>query len=140
MGLCSGPAVQRMRILLGNYPAWRLPLDGPKQGADGPPQQHSKQSQDSCPGPVYSHPREPAGGWFNRDPTSSWLEARRQSPSTCTSHSRTAMPPYRKRARTNQDIRKFMQQRYERVTVDAIVVGALGSWDPENDEILETAA
>lgn len=39
-----------------------------------------------------------------------------------------------------QDIREFLQQRYQRVTMDAFVVGAQGSWNPENDKILETAA
>lgn len=35
-----------------------------------------------------------------------------------------------------QPIRDYLQQRYQRVTVDAIVVGALGSWDPANDKVL----
>lgn len=35
-----------------------------------------------------------------------------------------------------QPIKEYLQRRYQKVTVDAIVVGALGSWDTANDKVL----
>ncbi|XP_075530124.1 uncharacterized protein LOC142563455 [Dermacentor variabilis] len=35
-----------------------------------------------------------------------------------------------------EPVRSHLAQRYQRVTVDAIVIGALGSWDPGNDSVL----
>lgn len=35
-----------------------------------------------------------------------------------------------------QPVRQFLLRRFQKVTVEAIVVGALGSWDPGNDKVL----
>lgn len=36
----------------------------------------------------------------------------------------------------DEPIRQYLCRRYQRVTVTAVVVGALGSWDPDNDATL----
>lgn len=36
-----------------------------------------------------------------------------------------------------EPVRPFLLQRYQKVAVDAVVVGALGSWDPANDATLK---
>ncbi|XP_072145537.1 uncharacterized protein [Dermacentor andersoni] len=35
-----------------------------------------------------------------------------------------------------EPVRLYLAQRYQRVTVDAIDIGALGSWDPNNDSVM----
>lgn len=35
-----------------------------------------------------------------------------------------------------KEIKEYLSRRFQRVTVEAVVVGALGSWDPENDRVL----
>lgn len=35
-----------------------------------------------------------------------------------------------------EPVRRWLLQKYQRVSVDAVVVGALGSWDPANDRVL----
>ncbi|XP_064462307.1 uncharacterized protein LOC135372767 [Ornithodoros turicata] len=35
-----------------------------------------------------------------------------------------------------QPVKEIWQRRFQRVSVEAVVVGALGSWDPSNDRLL----
>lgn len=41
-----------------------------------------------------------------------------------------------KKIRKYEPVRTFLLRRYQRVTVEAVVLGSLGSWDPANDKIL----
>lgn len=35
-----------------------------------------------------------------------------------------------------EPVRQYLLRRYQRVTVEAVIVGAVGSWDPENDRVM----
>lgn len=55
------------------------------------------------------------------------FENRREALRVAREHKRSKYEP----------VRQFLLRRYQRVTVDAVVVGALGSWDPANDATLK---
>ncbi|XP_064464937.1 uncharacterized protein LOC135376257 [Ornithodoros turicata] len=43
----------------------------------------------------------------------------------------------KEKERKYQTVKENLQRRFQRVTIEAVVVGALGSWDPRNDRLLK---
>jgi hypothetical protein len=44
----------------------------------------------------------------------------------------------REKRRKYEDLARALRSRFPEVKVDAIVLGALGTWDPENDKLMTT--
>ncbi|KAL1485933.1 hypothetical protein MTO96_031654 [Rhipicephalus appendiculatus] len=135
------PAADKRSARGGDTAARPLPLHAAEPGHDGAPQRHRRAPQEGGPGAVRCHWREPAG-----------RRALACGPDLVLARGEEALVldiccPFRQqdagvsrrpggsKRRSMPPLQLHLLQRFQRVSVDAIAVGCLSTWDPGNNHV-----